>query len=157
MRPLTFEHKGNTYILDFLRSRKDVPLREDYDGKRPLGAGAQTTHPDTTVIIWMEREGHPEGHEMYRTATAGCYHTDRFRLEEGRIKALRSVSKTLSKEMRAKVWECYTKRPTGTPACTYDQDGWCKRNGCPFIGRHVEKRAIGPAVVEGSVVPPQAC
>ena len=102
---MKFEHEGATYFLDFQRDYKQVEVGNT------AGEVVRTAshYPSTTVILWKQREN-PLAPELYRTATVGCWHKDTFTLEKGRLNAMRLMSRTLSKEMKRKMWASYMNR-----------------------------------------------
>ena len=102
---MKFEHEGNMYSLDFQRERKPVVV-----GATPEGEPVQapSLYPYTTVVLWRKMKDGTL--ELFRTATVGCWHGEYFTLEKGRLQALRLVSKTLSKELKKKMWAAYMNR-----------------------------------------------
>lgn len=103
---MRFTHDSKIYDISFKRHYGTMSGRGD------LPLAAPTRHRYTTVDIGILSD---DGEEVvpYRTATVGCHHTDHFTLEQGRLAALRSVGKALSKDERKEMWDAYINRPKG--------------------------------------------
>lgn len=116
---MTFEHEGAAYVIEFLRTfrRVRVGVIDDIDIYK------DSTYPYTTVILWKVVPGEQPGtpRELVRTGTVGCWHKDKstFTHANGRLRALRSISLTLDKDLKRKMWAAYESRETGTTTKIY--------------------------------------
>lgn len=101
---MRFEHNGDSFALSFRREYRDR-INEK-------GDTVKSTKPYTTVELYKQ-EG--DKFTLFRTATVGCWHKDDYRLEKGRLGALRFLSKgnSLSQEFKAAMWKSYMERPRG--------------------------------------------
>jgi hypothetical protein len=88
------------------------PLVKRNESGIPIVNLVPSKFPYTTVNI-VELGEKRSDDTIYRTATSGCYHQDKFSLEEGRLHALRLVSKTLDKPMKKAMWNAYMNRKVG--------------------------------------------
>ena len=103
---MRFEYSGTTYQIEFQRERQ---LRRDSLTNEDI----ETTHPSTTARILVVDDGKPAKEwKVYRSWTVGCYHRDRFTTEQGRLYALRAISKgnSLPREFKARMWDAYITR-----------------------------------------------
>lgn len=105
---MRFDHDGKTYALDFQRDYKLIRLGE-INGEVLT---APSRYPYTTARVLEVDQALPVYEwPVYRTATVGCWHKEPvFRLERGRLHALRLLSRTLNREMKVKVWDTYMGR-----------------------------------------------
>lgn len=104
---MKFNHNGAEYEIEFSRTPKDVRVGVDEHGNDVF---KPSRFPYTTVNLFRLQPG-VLGPELYRTATVGAWHREVFKLEKGRIHALRALSLTLSKNERTLVWNAYMNRP----------------------------------------------
>ena len=107
---MTFGHEGYMYLIDFQREHKSVRVGVTPEGEDVF---APSRFPYTTVNLFrMTIPVDPINGkmELYRTATVGAWHKEKFTLEKGRIHALRSVSTTLPKDLKNKLWQAYMGR-----------------------------------------------
>ncbi len=107
---MRFSYEGQDFSIEFERQNREVK----YEDGSSHGVRAPSTKPHTTVRLIITPptiEGVVSaGHIVFRTATVGCWHKDRFSLEKGRIHALRAVGRTLTKGFRTAMWAAYTNR-----------------------------------------------
>lgn len=101
---MTFEYKGKTYLIDFTRQHRRITVVEMGTPKNRTSA-----YPYTTVKILEAAVGKKDP-VVFREATVGCYHWEIYTKDSGRLHALRSVTKTLPKEMRPLMWKAYMER-----------------------------------------------
>jgi hypothetical protein len=115
---MRFRLDDSEFRIVFKREHKDVTYlkqKVDEDGRpifdifaNPLfeKVQAKSKFPSTTVTIFRDRDNAIPG-EVFRTATVACHHRESYSPEQGRLNALRLVSKTLDKEFKTLLWETY--------------------------------------------------
>lgn len=108
---MKFEHNGRSYFVEFERQHKQIKQIDDLGKEREH----TSTFPYTTVRL-IEVVPGAKDKMIYRSATVGCWHKEGygFTKETGRLRALRDVCRTLSKEMKVKLWEAYHTREGST-------------------------------------------
>lgn len=120
---MRFTVDGVTYAIEFSRSFRTVHLPYRVKGlkksKTAVKVVQKSFYPYTTVNILpvdlntgkpvVDPEGQPV---IHRTWTVGCSHRDNFSPEEGRMNALRGVTRgnSLSREFKRAVWNAYWSR-----------------------------------------------
>lgn len=112
---MRFEVDGRKYSLEFQRYQGEfVRSGVDTDGK-PVEIVRKTAHPRTTVIMFehFEHDG-VKAAEAVGIATVGCSHLDRFTKEDGRLAALRALTRTIDPKLREPMWKAYLNRPRGS-------------------------------------------
>lgn len=113
------DEQSSTFRIVFKRELKDVtyqkhkidentgqplyntygkPVYETYQGKSKF--------PNTVITIFRDKDNAVPG-ELFRTATVGCHHHESYSPEQGRLNALRAVSRTLDKAFKRQLWESY--------------------------------------------------
>lgn len=104
---MRFEFDGTTYELDFQKSNKTVAVFD-----KALGAYKEqaSRYPYTTLLIREVRDGKREQWPLFRTATVGCRHNERYTPERGRCHALRAVMATITRPFYMAMWKAYTNR-----------------------------------------------
>lgn len=117
---LKFEFEGTKYRIDFTREARTVKQFRGYADsvdtsngeviKVPVVVDVPARYPYTTVTLWKTMPG--GGEVIYRSYTVGCIHTDSYTLEDGRLAALRMLSKSnsLDKPFKKAMWTCYFDR-----------------------------------------------
>lgn len=105
---MKYAYNGNEYTIEFKREHKTVTVFDAYGN----AAAFKSKHPYTTVTLYRQATTDPIK-QIYRTATVGAYWQDAYTHEEGRLAALRAISKTLTKESRKPLWEAYINRARG--------------------------------------------
>ena len=102
---MKFEYEGSTYRIEFQRDKKKL--------HRPgIVDGAESTYPYTTARLLKHfKDDVMEGYETIAHAQVGCWHKEaKFTLEQGRVEALRKLTKELPKDLRREVWKAYHER-----------------------------------------------
>jgi hypothetical protein len=93
------------FSMEFSRAHREIPVHND-DGTTTF---VLSKYPYTTIMLWRHLQG--ENPEVYRTATVGAWHKEKtFTLERGRLCALRAVSTTLDRVVKAAMWDAYMRR-----------------------------------------------
>lgn len=109
---MRFTFDGKDYTIEFQRSFRER-VKTNLAGDDVV---TKSTKPYTTVTLLEADLGRPQAKTTYRTATVGCWHKDKFSLETGRVRALRSMTRTLPKAMKPVLWKAYHDRVKKTPA-----------------------------------------
>lgn len=113
---MRFEFEGNTYEIAFRRYRQLLPVTNTLDSK--VIETRLSTHPFTEVSLNFVRDFVPaRDWKNYKKASVGCMLGDRFTKENGRLNALKKLSKIIPKSMRGPMWTAYMER-TGVKAKT---------------------------------------
>lgn len=116
---MRFEFVGSKFAIDFVRSLRQRTFFTESSAGTSVEMKVNSTYPYTTVNI-LELDPKEKGiknAKVFRTATVGCWHLEpNFSLETGRLRALRSVTRTLPKEMRPLVWDAYMSRKDNPPS-----------------------------------------
>lgn len=107
---MRFKFNGADYQLEFQREFK--PVRVGFDEVNQVDLMGPSKWPYTTANLFITEPGTLPG-KLLRTYTVGAHHTEQFSYEEGRLNALRQLSKTnsLSKELKKAMWDAYLYRP----------------------------------------------
>lgn len=108
---MRYTFDGKTYVIEFKRVYREYPHT---DVKTGLQLMRKSTNPYTTVTILETTPGQPV-QKVFRTATVGCHHGDRFSLEKGRCRALRLATITLPLQMKPILWKAYHDRRNTDP------------------------------------------
>ena len=110
---MKFTYEGQQYLIEFCRERYNL-RKFDKGNDYPFQLVIKSKHPYTTVNIMLMEEPRSATSKgkvsVYRSATVGCYHKDRYTHEQGRITALREVGRTLPKEFKGAMWDAYRNR-----------------------------------------------
>lgn len=121
---MIFMHDGQKYSMTFTRRHQQVRVFQDVtetvtvviDGKEvtakvriPVERQVKSRHPFTTVRL--DKLFSDGGRETWKQETVGCIPTDKFDIEDGRVKALQKLNSQIPRDMLKPMWEAYHKRP----------------------------------------------
>jgi hypothetical protein len=104
---MIFEFDGKTYLIEFKREYKTRLFHDPETGEE---SNVKTTHPYTTAFLYETSKEKPLMKQLFRTATVGCWHHERYSPEKGRVRALRMITRTIPKEMKPVMWKAYHER-----------------------------------------------
>ena len=105
---MRFKYNGEDHYIDFRRDYREITA---YDDEGNAVGTRKTKYPYTSVFIMKERKTSPDGDELVLSYTVGCYHRDGFTLADGRLAALRAVTKGLKDKLLSKsIWDAYLTR-----------------------------------------------
>lgn len=108
---MRFSVEGQEFEISFRRYHPTLYLPDP--NLKGTNKKTRTTHPSTeALILVVDPKKKPVEYDVHRSYTVGCYHQDKFTQEDGRLAALKMISKgnSLSKEFKAAMWEAYTNR-----------------------------------------------
>lgn len=113
---MRFTFEGRVYEITFKRHHSNVFVPDTWS--KHVKRVRKSQFPYTTVKILVVDESSPaKDWGVFRTGTVGCWFRDKFNHENGRLNALKFMTKgnSMSKDMKSAVWDAYMSRPRGVP------------------------------------------
>lgn len=105
-----------TFVLEFSRTHRPLSSHQTPTATKKMGdtPNNNSTFPYTTVKVIQVDDDNPAHRYVWREATVGCWHKERkgFRLEQGRLHALRAVGRSpgMTPQFRVAMWDAYQRR-----------------------------------------------
>lgn len=124
---MKFTYAGKDYLIEFSRDYRVRDLIRHEESVDPTTGEVivtktvvklKSTYPYTTAMIVEVDSTKPRKEwKVYRSFTVGCAHFDKFRVEDGRLRALRALCKgnSMTKTFKKELWKTYLNRPKGQP------------------------------------------
>lgn len=106
---MRFTYAASQFELEFKRKKEEITLqRRDKDGQVILTI-QESTHPYTTAVLYESNLNMTP--KVLHMAIVGCAPGDKYSVKQGRIEALRKLTRKIEdKGLRKAVWEAYAKR-----------------------------------------------
>ena len=106
---MRFNYNNKTYAIEFQRVYRRVHVRDKRTKNVKYVQIAQ--YPNTIVkLVEVEKGEDPKFWKVFATAEVGCFKTDQFTKEAGRLAAMRKLSPELDVGMRQAMWQRYVGR-----------------------------------------------
>lgn len=111
---MRFDFAGSQFQIEFQRTKKDVVItrriKDQQTGDIITTDTIQPSQHPYTIVRLTETKPGVEPHVLVE-ASVGCAPMDRFSVSEGRVQALRKLTRAVpDKAFRKAIWEAYSLR-----------------------------------------------